>query len=52
MVGTVVLSHYMSPIEGNVGHPFKLFGSKKEEGEGGVVWCIFVLTMRPFCALG
>ena len=26
----------MSPIEGNVGHPFKLFGSKKEEGrEGG-----------------
>ena len=43
----------MSPIEGNVGHPFKLFGSKEEEGggEGGDVWCIFVLT-SPFCALG
>ena len=55
MVGTVVLSHYKSPIEGNVGLPFKLFGSKEEEGGGGgggVVWCIFVLTMRPFCALG
>ena len=53
MVGTVVLSHYMSLLKGTwVTLSSCLSVKKKKGGEGGVVWCIFVLTMRPFCALG
>ena len=41
MVGTVVLSHYMSPIEGNVGHPFKLFGREERGDDKWVLFCVY-----------